>query len=83
MLHKLKDKENGFLDSEEYKSLTKVEKYILHKVFKTDVSDFLEFLKMMKGQSKKKLRKFMARQKYDHDVEEMTPDILVTKILCL
>jgi len=83
MLHKLKEKENGFLDSEEYKSLTKVEKYILHKIFKTDVSAFLEFLKLMKGQSKKKLRNFIARQKEVHDVEVMTPDILITKILCL
>jgi len=49
MLHKLKDKENAFLDSEEYKSLTKVEKNILHKIFKTDVSAFLEFLKLKKG----------------------------------
>lgn len=83
MLHKLKDKENGFLDSEEYKSLTKVEKYILHKIFETDVSAFLEFLKLIKGQSKKKLRKFMARQKYDLGDEDKTPDILVTKILRL
>lgn len=83
MLHKLKDKENGFLDSEEYKSLTKVEKYILHKIFKSDVSYFLEFLKLMKGKSKRKLRKFMARKKDDLDIEEMTPEILVTNILFL
>lgn len=83
MLRKLKDKENGFLDSEEYKSLTKVEKYILHKIPKTDVSVFLGFLTLMKGKSKKNLRKFMARQKHIHDAEEMTPDILVAKILRL
>lgn len=83
MLYKLKDKQNGFLNSEEYKSLTKVEKYILHKTLKTDVSAFLEFLTLMKGQSKKKLRKFMARQKHNHDIEILSPGILVTKILRL
>jgi len=83
MLHKLKDKENGFLDSEEYRSLTKVEEHILHKIFKTDVSAFLVFLKLMKGQPKKKLRKFIARQKYNHNENDLTPDNLIPKILCL
>lgn len=83
MLHKMKDKENGFLDSEEYKSLTKVEKYILHEIFKSDVSVFLDFIKLMKGKSKKRLRKFLGRQIANEEFGDISPDDLRLKILCL
>lgn len=43
MLNKLKRKTNGFLDSEQYRSMPKTEKIILEKIFSNNFKEFFTF----------------------------------------
>ncbi|MFD2679261.1 hypothetical protein [Bacillus seohaeanensis] len=78
MINKLKNKGNGFIDSEEYKSMPKQEKLILEKVFKNNSHEFLAFIKIIKDRPRDIIRKFVY--KYKDTLEGWTVNQLMEEI---
>ena len=74
MIHKLKNKSNGFLDCEEYKSMSKAEKMLLEKIFKYDCNEFLTFIELIKDRPRNLIRKFVY--KFKSTLEDFTVDRL-------
>ena len=68
MINKLKAKSNGFLQSEEYKSMSKFEKMLLHKVFKSNTSDFINFIDLIKYKPRNLIKKLVYKYKDKPDV---------------
>lgn len=63
MLHKLKRKANGFLDSEEYRSMPKPEKIILKKISINNCKEFFTFCWKIKDKPRDLIKKFVHNNK--------------------
>ncbi|GGM31817.1 hypothetical protein GCM10011351_17540 [Paraliobacillus quinghaiensis] len=79
IINKLKGKSNGLLDSEEYKAMSKPEKLLLTKVFKSNSDDFLAFLEKIKHKPRNLIRKFVYKNKYT--LEYFSSEQLMHEIL--
>jgi hypothetical protein len=81
MINKLKNKSNGFMDSEEYKSMSKAEKMLLEKIFKYDCNEFLTFIELIKDRPRYLIRKFVYTHK--DSLEHLTVDRLMDEMLSM
>ena len=68
MINKLRTKSNGFLMSEEYKSMDKFEKMLLDKVFKNNSSDFINFIDLIKHKPRNLIKKLVYKYKDKPDL---------------
>ena len=63
MINKLRTKSNGFLMSEEYNSMNKLEKMLLDKVFKNNSSDFINFIDLVKHKPRNLIKNLVYKYK--------------------
>ena len=63
MINKLRTKSNGFLMSEEYNSMNKLEKILLDKVFKNNPSDFINFIDLVKHKPRNLIKNLVYKYK--------------------
>lgn len=80
ILHKLRKKANGFLDSQEYQSMSKTEKLIFVKVFKNNCMEFFTFCGKIKNRPRDLIKKFVHKNKDSLDnitVEQLINILLV------
>lgn len=79
ILNKLKTKSEGFINSEEYKSLPSWLKKLFNKTFHRQTSDFISFLQLLEGKPKDTVKYCLSRNKLTYN--ELTIDILLNHLL--
>lgn len=77
MLYKLNSKSSGFLNSEEYKSMSKYEKLLLNKVFKNNCRDFISFIELIKDKPKNTIKKLIIRNKDNLTINNILNHVLL------
>jgi transposase len=79
MLNKLQNKSEGFVNSEEFRSITQYEKLLFDKVFKQKSNDFIAFIQLIRHKKRSILKRVV--QKYYEILEDLTIDDLLTECL--